>query len=57
MKLLGKLYIGHDGQMYIHAKSDGRFYHVSPSGKWYLMGRVVRPLFHWRLIGDSYAKD
>jgi hypothetical protein len=56
MKLLGKLYLDHQGLILIHAKADGKVYYVEEDGSW-LLSSYPHPLKSWRLIGDSYAKD
>lgn len=56
MKLLGKLYLAGDGNLYIHSKADGRVYLIAFDGEWMKTSRPF-PSKAWRLIGDSYAKD
>lgn len=56
MKLLGKLYVSWEGNLYIYSKEHGKFYFIKPDGTW-VKAPYHRPLMSWRLIGDSYAKD
>lgn len=56
MKLLGKLYLSSNGDIYIHSRDDGLVYLVTVGGAW-VVTWYKTPHRSWRLIGDSYAKD